>query len=70
MSLHPNSDPRGQMVLAVLMAVASTVVLVLGDLDGSTRRLGIPYAVLIPLGYVIAAVLGLNAVRLWRRQRR
>jgi hypothetical protein len=63
-------NPRSQLLLAAVVAVACTVRLLMGDLDGSTRRFDIPWAVMVPLGYVMAAVVAVHAVLLWRRQRR
>jgi hypothetical protein len=61
-----NSNPLGHAGSAVLLAALTTVLLVMGDIHDTSRR-GIPYAVLIPVGYVAAVVLALNAVRVWRR---
>ena len=59
--------PSGQVVVAVLLAVGSTVLLLTAEPGGTSRRLNIPYEVLVPLGYVLAALLFLNAARLRRR---
>ena len=57
-----NSNPLGHAGSAVLLAALTSVLLVMGDIHDTSRR-GIPYAVLIPVGYVAAVVLALNAVR-------
>jgi hypothetical protein len=64
-----NRNPLGHAMSAVLLVTLSTVLLVFGDM-GDTSNRGIPYAVLVTLGFVAAAALALNAIRLWRQRAR